>query len=163
AGYVWLPSGNTDAFAGEGKARGSPLLVLGGRAGRWSWGVTSGVLLRPETVFYGETIGSAVVGSGGVAVGGSRAMTFGVAATGRFVIEGPNKWASATTNAETLVSVRQRFGSFLFSPALGFASSGGIGTPTARVVALVGYAPLAPVPVDDELPTPPEVPPAAER
>ncbi len=146
---LWVPSGPTSSYGAEGAVRGGPALLLGGRASVFVWSATGGLVLRgsanPHTLTYGAAagvvfgpddmvqIGPEIYGATALSTGGS----FLNSSTASSLV------SSSSTNLEVLVGAKLRLFKMLVA---GLAGGPGVthapGTPVARVVAMVGYAPL---------------------
>jgi len=143
AGYVWLPTGDETKFAGAGKVRGSPALVLGGKIGSVVYALNGGVLLAPSPEFAHVTLGPSVTFGGGVGVlaAGER-LQIGPELYGSSVMSGDDKFSVGTTSLEGVFGLRLRVGPIVLGAAAGPGLGTGIGTPTVRAVASVTYAPI---------------------
>ncbi len=142
SGAVDLPTGSQGAYFSDGALRGGPSLVLGGRVDEATWALTSGVMFRPVRTFYDVELGD--VWENRLALG--YALTYSGAvmleAWNGVVTQGANSFAGNTTRVEVALGWRQRVSDFLVGPAVAFGASGGVGTPVARGVLSIAYAPL---------------------
>jgi hypothetical protein len=136
----WAPTGNEDAFAGDGNGRFSPRLLFGGEAGPFVYALALGWLLRNRVEAAGQ-----VVDDG---------LTFGLAAGLRFADEaiqiGPevHGWVVAdaqeastlrSSALEGLLGTRVRFGDVVIGAGAGTALTEGAGAAAARFVASLAY------------------------
>ena len=140
-GYVWFPTGASDAYVSDGKVRGMPQLIVGGRGDRFVWSVAGGPELRGVASFAGVPQGTLIKFGGGVGVllGESRRLQIGPEISMALTPDGISK---RTTNAEVLVGVRYRvFDDVEVGLGAGPGISGGIGTPDLRAVAMISYSP----------------------
>ena len=169
-GYAWIPSGN-DNFVTDGKIRGLPQLIIGGRIGPHMYTLAAGPELRPSQSLYGAVDqGKMISGGLGYAVflGQEENVQIGVEGTFSTVLSngGPTQY---NTNAELLASGRFRFLKVLEAGVgAGPGLTGGVGTPDFRVVGLLSYSPPVPKGIDsdndgifdpqDKCPTVPGVP-----
>ncbi|WP_437676770.1 OmpA family protein [Sorangium sp. So ce131] len=145
-GYVWLPTGDGDAgsFVGEGKVRGMPQIIAGGRAPNFVWSFAAGVDLRPAQTF--AQVRQGLMFNGGAGVGvlllPEEQLQIGPEVNVATVLEDPE---ARNTNVEALLGVRYRFAPAVRDLELavgagpGFTS--GIGTPDFRAVAMLAYSP----------------------
>lgn len=156
AGSVWLPTGEEARFAGEGRARGGPELVLGGGAGRWTWGASTGAVLRPRSRFFDAELGSQLTLGLGAAARVAGIVQVLVETRGAVVVSGPGSFSEATNNLEVSVGWRFRVGPVVVAAAPGGGVLRGAGTPFARILFGLQYAPLTRT---DLRVTPPDRPP----
>ena len=168
AGHVWLPTGasGTGTFVSDGRVRGKPEVVIGGRGGdRVVWSAALGVDVRAAQTFAGVGLGTMVTwGAGaGVLLLDDRRLQIGPEASGAVTVSDVR---TATTNAELLLDVRYRFSdTFELGGGAGPALAGGIGTPDVRAVVMMAYTPEPArarevIPVAKEKPAPVEETPA---
>jgi outer membrane protein OmpA-like peptidoglycan-associated protein len=142
-GYLWLPTGNSDAgsFVGDGKVRGMPHLIAGGRSDWLVWSAMAGVEVRPSLVYGQVTQGSMFhMGAGaGFLLGQERRIQVGPELTFATVLEDANR---RTVNLELLISGRYRFlSSFEAGVGVGPGLISGVGTPDVRAVGMFAYTP----------------------
>ena len=140
-GYVWFPTGESDAFVGDGKVRGMPQLIVGGRTDRIVWSAAAGPELRSLQNYGGIEQGTMVKGGAGLGVlfGKSRQLQVGPEVNVAISTENVSK---RTTNAEALLGARYRVVRDIelgagFGPGL----TSGIGTPQFRGVLMLAYTP----------------------
>jgi outer membrane protein OmpA-like peptidoglycan-associated protein len=140
-GYVWFPTGSSEAYVSDGKVRGMPQLIVGGRTDRLVWSVAGGPELTSATTFAGVPQGTLIKVGGGVGVllGERRRLQIGPELSLALTPDGIGK---RTTNAEVLVDVRYRvFDDIEVGLGAGPGITGGIGTPDLRAVAMISYSP----------------------
>ena len=143
AGYVWLPTGDDSKLTGEGAVRGEPSLVAGGLIGAFVWSVNAGVAIRPSAEFAGTTLGPQL--HFGVAAGALFAkdrLQLGPELYGSTVLAGEDSFSDTTTSAELMLGLRFRLGPMVLGGAGGPGLARGIGTPTARGMLSIVYAPV---------------------
>ncbi len=147
-GYVWLPTGPTHAYVGDGHVRGQPQLLLGGRAGnRIVWSAAAGPEFRATEVFGGVTQGTQFnIGAGlGVLLGDERRVQLGPELYGAFTLasaETPSDDLKRSTNLEILFDARYRALDYLeVGVGLGPGLTLSPGTPDFRGVLMVAYTP----------------------
>ncbi len=165
AGALSLPTGDDAAFASDGRVSGGPELVLGGRAGGWTWGATTGAVFRPAARFGGVAIGDELTLGLAAAAPINRVLQLVIEARGAMAVEGDEAPRAATTSVELTVGWRFRLGPIVVAPAPSFGLSRGVGTPLLRTILALSYAPLERTDVsdggggsDDGPPPPPPVP-----
>ncbi|HMA92551.1 MAG TPA: OmpA family protein [Polyangiaceae bacterium] len=155
-GYVWVPTAPAGDYVGDGKARGMPQLLLGGRVGRVLWSFAAGPQFRSTVLFGGVTSGTQLnVGAGvGVLVDQARRLQIGAESYSAFTLV--NKDASThdnfnrAANVEVLGSVRYRLGDdWEIGGGAGPGFGSGLGTPDVRAVAMVAYSPESKRPPPD--------------
>ena len=138
-GYLWLPTGSDTSFTGEGTVRGSPLLLLGGKAGPIVWNASSGVMFRNSARFAGTETGYELTYSAGVAavlLGGK--LQVGPEMYGSAVLTGSGALAKETTNLEMVLGLKYRNGPWMVGAALGPGITSGVGTPSVRAILSAG-------------------------
>jgi OmpA-OmpF porin, OOP family len=141
-GYLWAPTGQRSKFAGEGGFRGLPVLVLSGESKSFAYAVNAGVAFRPSTNFAGTTLDNQLVfgGAAGVLLA-DRKLGIGPEIYGASVLAGNDSFGRGTTNLEAILGVRYRAGAFVLGAGAGPGLTHGVGTPTLRAVASVGFVP----------------------
>ena len=143
-GYVWVPTGSDSAgsFVGDGKVRGLPQLIVGGRvADRFIYTAAAGPELRSSDTFGGVSTGTTLTwGAGaGVLLLDNRHLQLGVEANGGVTLRDVQK---RNTNAEILGSVRYRvIDNLEIGAGAGPGLTSGIGTPDFRGVLMVAFTP----------------------
>jgi outer membrane protein OmpA-like peptidoglycan-associated protein len=140
-GYVWFPTGASDGYVGDGKVRGMPQLIVGGRGDRLVWSFAGGPQLQSGVTFAGVAQGTLIKlgGGAGVLLGEKRRLQIGPEVSFALTPDGIGK---RTTNAEVLVDVRYRvFDDVELGVGAGPGIGGGIGTPDLRAVGMISYSP----------------------
>ncbi|MFO0756204.1 MAG: OmpA family protein [Byssovorax sp.] len=141
---LWVPSGSTSAFAGDGKVRGEPQIIAGGAEGRWLvWSAAAGVRLRPAAPAGDLRPGSSVELGGGLGftLDEDRALMLGPQITASIDLNDPN---ARTTAVELLLAAKRRISpDFEAGFGLGTGLSAGIGTPSLRAVLSFAWSPEA--------------------
>ena len=140
-GYVWFPTGPATGYVGDGKVRGMPQLIVGGRSDRLVWSLAGGPQIQSTSDFAGVTQGTQIKWGGGVGVllGDSRRLQVGPEMSMAVTLGDISK---RTTNAEVLIDARYRvFDDLEVGVGAGPGVSGGIGTPDLRAVAMLSYSP----------------------
>ena len=148
---VFFPTAGTDSFAGEGTVRLHPELSLGGRYGAehaFFWGAAGGMMMRgpenPHTVTYSGGVGVALaddlVDLTAEVFGATQLESQSPLASPRVTVEVPT-----TTSVELLGGAKLRvLDGLVFGAAGGPGMSHGIGTPSARIIGMVGWEPVPP-------------------
>jgi outer membrane protein OmpA-like peptidoglycan-associated protein len=140
-GYVWFPTGPATGYVGNGKVRGMPQLIVGGRSDRLVWSIAGGPQFQSSAEFVGVSQGTQIKWGGGVGVllGDSRRLQVGPEISMALTLDDVKK---STTNAEVLVDARYRiFDDLEVGIGAGPGVSGGVGTPDFRAVAMLSYSP----------------------
>ncbi|KYF92629.1 porin [Sorangium cellulosum] len=148
-GYVWLPTGDPEAYSGDGDVRGSPQLILGGHLDRAVWSLAAGPEFRSTRQFANVEQGMMVHWGAGVGLllDDERRLQIGPEITGSITISDVQQ---RTTNLEALLGGRYRFASdFEAGLGVGPGLTAGVGTPSFRAVAMVAYSPEVKPPVKD--------------
>jgi outer membrane protein OmpA-like peptidoglycan-associated protein len=147
-GYVWAPTGASNAFVSDGKVRGLPQLIVGGRTDRIVWSAALGPDLRAS-----QTFPAAGSGVQGVAQGSMFDYGAGLGVLlldNRHLQLGPEVYGSLSfsnlqkhnINAEVLVDLRYRVIDDLeIGLGIGPGITSGIGTPDLRGILMVAYTP----------------------
>ena len=140
-GYFWIPTGNSDAgsFVSDGKVRGLPQVIAGGRGERFLWSAAIGPELRGSQTLANVSQGSTIqVGDGfGYLLGEAKQLQVGAEASMSTVVSDPDR---RNTNLEVLASGRYRvMGPFEVGLAVGPGLTGGIGTPGFLGVVSLAY------------------------
>lgn len=146
---AFIPTGPAGFYTGDGAWRGALQGILGGQvASRIVWSANGGVWLRasdePHLVSFGASA-AALLWNGRLSIGpefyGSVALADGSLASGT---NGANILVESRTHAELLIGAKLKpFSDIVFGAAGGPGLSRAIGTPTFRLVALVGWSPSA--------------------
>jgi outer membrane protein OmpA-like peptidoglycan-associated protein len=147
-GYFFAPTGPSESYVGEGAVRGAPHVIFGGKVGTGTafvWTASAGVMLRasenPHTFTFGGGAGVLLL---------DEALTLGAEAYGGLALgqatllegTGLNVTEATRTNFEVLGSARVRFlRGLTIGAAAGPGVAAGLGTPTFRFAALLGWMP----------------------
>ncbi len=151
AGYVWLPTGDQDAFAGDGSVRGLPAVVVNGEVGNFIYAANVGFVLRAERQFAATKLGSQVSYGAGVGrLAFDKKLQIGAEAYGTTTLQ--NAFERDTTNLEAILGLKYQAGTLVFGAGAGPGITRGLGTPTMRAVASIAFAPRAPKIVEDQDP-----------
>ncbi len=148
-GYLWAPTGTRDAFVTDGKVRGQPHLLLGGRADRFIWSAMLGPTLRSSVQIANVKLGHQFDWGAGVGLllGANRQFQIGVETSGGVTLTEP---AKRSTNAELLLGAKYRVVSPLeLGLAVGPGLTNGVGTPDVRAVFGIQYTPEVAAPAAD--------------
>jgi len=140
AGTVWLPTSD-GPYVSDGKVRGMPQLILGGRRDRGVWSFAVGPELRKFQQFNGIEQGTMLRFGGGVGFlfGDERRLQIGPEVSAALVLADANK---QNTNVEGLLDVRYRvMDDFEVGAGFGPGFTTGIGTPAYRGVFMLAYTP----------------------
>ena len=148
--YFFVPTSPYNSYVGEDAIRAAPHAILGGKIGTGTallWSASAGVVLRASDNPHSFTFGG-----GAAALLLDEALSLGAEAYGAVslgqstLLEGTglNVTDAARTNFEVLGSVRVRFlRGLVIGAAAGPGVAAGLGTPTFRVAALLGWMPPA--------------------
>ncbi|MEO7093144.1 MAG: thrombospondin type 3 repeat-containing protein, partial [Polyangiales bacterium] len=142
--YLYAPSGDQDAYTGEGKARVAPSLILGGVIEDFlAWNANAGMMFRRGSDLLGAKVGSEFLFGAGLGVMAlNKTFIIGPELYGSTeVVDGAEPFTNASTNMELLGSIRYRPSPFVIGFGAGPGFGAGLGTPDFRMVATVGYAP----------------------
>ena len=141
AGYAWLPTGDKDKFAGDGQVRGTPVLVAAGEAGSFVYAANAGITLRQSKTFAATKLGTQLVfgGAAGLLLADKK-LQIGPELYGNTTTT--NAFDRDTTNLEAILGLKYRAGSWVFGAGAGPGITRGLGTPAARVVGSIAYAPV---------------------
>jgi OOP family OmpA-OmpF porin len=141
-GYVWVPTGASDAFVSSGEVRGLPQLLLGGRIDeRVVWSAAAGPQIQGASSFGNVEQGTMFKwGAGlGFLLLDNRRLQVGPEAYGAVTFRDVEKH---TTNAEILLDVRYRFADdWEVAAGAGPGLTSGVGTPDLRALLSVAYTP----------------------
>ncbi|WP_437834121.1 OmpA family protein [Sorangium sp. So ce1153] len=149
AGHVWLPTGDPEAYSGDGSVRGGPELVFGGHLDRAVWSLSAGPEFRSTRQFANVEQGMMVHWGAGVGLllDDERRLQIGPEITGAITV---SDLQQRTTNLEALLGGRYRFADdFEAGLGVGPGLTAGVGTPSFRAVALIAYSPEVKPPVKD--------------
>ncbi len=141
SGYVWVPSGADKLYLSDGKVRGMPSIIAGGRGRFFEWSFASGIQIRPrQAVDTGIVEGTSLqIGGGfGFVLAGGKAQ-IGPEIRGSFVLSPLDR---RTTGAELGLDARYRlFDDFEIGLGAGPGLTSGFGTPDVRVVGMLAFTP----------------------
>jgi OOP family OmpA-OmpF porin len=144
---MYVPTGSKNAYAGDGAPRVAFSAALGGRTGRtvgFLWGASGGVLFRAATSQTMITLGAGAAITfldERIQVGPELLLVRRVAGDG-LTITNVNP-QSTDTSVELLFGAKARLWDGLFLGAAGGPSPVlDVGTPIARFVTMIGWAPL---------------------
>ncbi|HRI72287.1 MAG TPA: OmpA family protein, partial [Polyangium sp.] len=140
-GSLWLPTGAGNSFVSDGKVRGMPYVIAGGRGRQFVWSFLGGMEFRPTQQFASVAQGSMVrLGAGvGILLGESKQFQIGPEVNAALTVEDVT---TRTSNLEALMDVRYRFvRDFEVGLGVGPGLSRGIGTPDVRGVLMFAYSP----------------------
>jgi OmpA-OmpF porin, OOP family len=141
SGYLWLPTGDQDSFAGDGGVRALPALVANGEIGNFVYAANAGITLRGERKFAATTLGTQI--QFGAAVGllaAEKKLQIGPELYGTTTTS--SAFERDTTNLEAILGAKYRVGPIVLGAAAGPGITRGLGTPTLRAILSVAYVPL---------------------
>jgi OmpA-OmpF porin, OOP family len=137
---AWAPTGDADEYTGSGVFRYEPSLIIGGAYPRFVWSAALGRRFQPAPLRREPLLGSEIVFGAGAALRVGP-VQIGPELFGSTVADANHRaFAKATTSLELLVSGRFPVGPLTAGAAFGPGLTGGIGTPSFRGIATVGYA-----------------------
>lgn len=140
-GSLWLPTGASNSFVSDGRIRGMPHLIVGGRTPSVVWSFMTGMEFRPTQQFASVSQGSMVkLGAGfGILAGDDNQFQIGPEINAALTLEDAS---ARTSNLEAMVNARYRVvRDFELGLGVGPGLSKGIGTPDVRAVAMLAYTP----------------------
>ena len=140
-GYLWVPTGGSDAYVTDGSVRGQPHALVGGRADRFIWTAAVGPTLRGSAQVANVTLGHQFNwGAGaGVLLLEDRTLQLGLETSGAVSFD---ETEGRNTNAEVLAGAKFRFVKFMEAGlAAGPGLTNGVGTPDFRGVFTLQYTP----------------------
>jgi len=147
-GYVYVPTGAKDSYAGDGAVRGEPQLLVGGRFQHFVYSASLGTTLRASThpSSFDAGLGAAVVlGENRLQIGPELTVTTPFA---KDVLAKTNETTitvASQTAAELLLGAKLRLlRSLVVGAGAGPGLTQGWGTPVFFAVGSVGYEPLPP-------------------
>ncbi len=140
---VFLPTGQQDGFAGEGKSRFAPELLLGGIVSEMlAWNVNLGMMFRRGNTLLGTSVTNEF--TFGAAVGflaAKKTFLIGPELYGSTEVAGDaNAFGKHYTNAELLMTVKYRPSPIQIGIGAGPGLTTGLGTPDFRIVGTLQYA-----------------------
>jgi OmpA-OmpF porin, OOP family len=149
-GYVWVPTGPKQSYAGDGSVRGEPQLQMGGRFTHFVWSATAGTELRasahPHT-FEAGLGAAAVIGDELVQIGPELTVGVPLSTDSSFSTKNVSISTATPTEAELLLGAKFRpLRPLVLGLGAGPGLSHGYGTPQFFAVASIGYEPLPPRP-----------------
>lgn len=148
AGSLWLPTGDRDKYAGDGAVRGQPALVFNGETSSLVYSLNAGIVLRSERAFTSVKVGTQFNFGGGLALLlADRKLQIGPELYGATVTS--SAFGRDNTNFEGVLGAKYRVSAWVLGAGAGPGFARGLGTPTARVIASITFAPIA-----DEAPPP---------
>jgi outer membrane protein OmpA-like peptidoglycan-associated protein len=145
AGTMWLPTGASNSYVSDGKVRGMPSVILGGRMPHLVWSFSTGVEIRPFQ-YVGGDANTGIPSGPGMQLGAGVGLVF---ADGKAQV-GPEIKTSLlfkkvdlkTTNAELILGAKYRiFDDFELGVAAGPGLTSGMGTPDVRVIGMAAFTP----------------------
>ena len=156
-GHLFVPTGNKDKGAGEGKVHGMPVLVFSGETPILAYAATAGADLRSKTSFGSSEGGTQLFFGGAIGVLlADRMLQLGPEIYGSTVMVGSDSFKKPTTNLEGILGLRVRLADFVLGAGVGPGFTKGVGTPTLRALLSLAYAPEPPKPAPP--PPPPRKP-----
>ena len=140
-----LPTGDRDAFAGDGKVRVAPRLMIAGDLAAFAYSLRASFTYRPQDkglspVPTGNEI--AFVATAGVRVADG-ALLLGPELWGSTVVSGGASFEREATPFELLFGAHLKLGGFSAGVGAGPGLNRGVGAPEVRVVGTLGYMPDA--------------------
>jgi len=141
AASLWLPTGDRDKFASDGSVRGLPALVFNGETDSLVYALNAGVALRSERAFAAVKVGTQLNFGGGIALLlANRKLQLGPEFYGSTVTS--SAFEREVTNLEGVLGLKYRISEWVLGAGAGPGFSHGVGTPTARVIASITWAPI---------------------
>jgi OmpA-OmpF porin, OOP family len=141
AASLWLPTGDRSKFAGDGAVRGLPALVANGETDGFVYALNAGVAVRGDRTFAATKVGTQLTFGGAAgALFAERKLQIGPELYGTTVLDSP--FERDSTNLEGIVGAKYRLADWVLGAGAGPGFTRGLGTPTARVVASITWAPL---------------------
>ncbi len=147
-GYVWIPVGTNQSYAGDQNARGLPELVATGMLiDHLRYTVEVGVLIRAQqTIGFGpaSATGSEFHAGAGIAwADHARKLHVGPELTLGTLLSGPQAGTRYGTSVELLVAAQYLFARMILVGAgVGAGLASMLGTPDARALLRIAYAPV---------------------
>jgi OmpA-OmpF porin, OOP family len=168
-GYVYVPTGDKNKMAGDGKVHVAPSVILSGENNDIAYAVNAGVNIRQKadlqyTDTDSTTLGSELTFGAGLAfLMSDKTVQLGPELYGTTAMVGKDSFSKATTNMEALLGLRIRLGAIVLGAAAGPGITQGLGTPTFRAVASLAYVPLPEKPLPPPPPPKPRAQPPRDR
>jgi OmpA-OmpF porin, OOP family len=140
------PTGDRDAFAGDGKVRFVPRLMIAGDISLFAYSVRVGFNYRPQDEGFGEIATGSELGF---------VATAGVRVADGMLLIGPELWGSTvvsdseaaftteSTPFELAFGAHLKVGGFMLGAGAGPGLNRGLGAPAVRVLGTIGYVPDA--------------------
>jgi outer membrane protein OmpA-like peptidoglycan-associated protein len=147
-GYVWIPVGTAGSHAGDQNARGLPELIMSGLlVDHLRWTLEAGVLIRAEqTIGFGPAASTASEFHLGAALGftdRARRFNVGPELTLGTLIAGAQAGTRYGTSVELLLGAQYSIARMILVGAgVGAGLASMLGTPDARAIVRVAYAPM---------------------
>jgi OmpA-OmpF porin, OOP family len=142
-GRVWLPTGDSTKYLGDGEVRVGPQLEAAGDVSAFVYAASLGIVYRANSNgFAGHPTGSEV--TFGAAMGVrvlDRALVVGPELWGSTVLDGGDAFGTRTTPLALVVGGHYTAGDFRFGLGAGPGLSRAAGTPIFRALASIEYAP----------------------
>jgi OmpA-OmpF porin, OOP family len=140
------PTGDREAFAGDGKVRFVPRLMIAGDISAFVYSLRVGFNYRPQDEGFGEIATGSEMGF---------VATAGVKVAGGALLLGPELWGSTvvsdsdaaftteSTPFELTFGAHLKIGGFMLGAGAGPGLTRGMGAPSVRVLGTIGYVPDA--------------------
>ncbi len=137
---LWLPTGNRDAYAGDGRVRIAPRAMLAGEAGVFVYAAQVGAQFRRNATYASAPVGNEL----------TFALSAGVRSDDKKLVIGPELFGSTvfddafarkTTPLEALLGAHYLFGEVKVGGGVGTGLSRGYGTPVVHVLAGLEWVP----------------------
>ena len=137
---LWLPTGNRDAYAGDGRVRIAPRAMLAGEAGVFVYAAQVGAQFRRNATYASAPVGNEL----------TFALSAGVRSDNKKLVIGPELFGSTvfddafarkTTPLEALLGAHYLFGEVKVGGGVGTGLSRGYGTPVVHVLAGLEWVP----------------------
>ncbi|MFT3769291.1 MAG: OmpA family protein [Minicystis sp.] len=141
-GYVWAPTGvsSPGSYVSDGKVRGLPQIIAGGRTNRLVYSAAIGPQIRPAQQYV--SVGQGTMFEWGAGIGvlllDGRNLQLGAEMSGALTFRDVQK---RTNNAELLFDVRYRVGDLEVGAGVGPGLASGLGSPDVRGVLMIAYSP----------------------
>jgi OOP family OmpA-OmpF porin len=147
-GYLWIPVGTNGDHAGDQTARGLPELIASGMLiDHLRWTLEAGVLIRAQqTIGFGPASSTASefrLGAGVAFADHARRLHVGPELTLATLIAGPQAGTRYGTSMELLLAAQYSIARMiLVGGGVGAGLASMLGTPDARVIFRLAYAPM---------------------
>ncbi|HVH47436.1 MAG TPA: hypothetical protein VM925_34110 [Labilithrix sp.] len=140
---VHLPTGDRDAYAGDGMVRLAPRLLVAGSLRAFDWAARLGYHYRPlERVWEGRSLGDDVTFAVSAGVKVNDRFVLGPELHGAATATGPDAFGPRSIPVELLLGARARLGNhFQAGTAIGGGVTTADGAPKMRLLAMFEYAP----------------------